>query len=154
MWQHASGEDESIQAEPRCQNGECLVVCTASRLLTMTFAMSQIRGLSISDALAQVQFSEKKVAKFIQTVCPVCPTCEVSVTPPLLPQTLLDTQRRAAEIHNVEPTNLHVGKNAQNPYSSPHTTRTPHLCSGVLCWQGDIPEEGPLPWQRNVGHDV
>lgn len=50
-----------------------------------------IRGLTISDALAQVQFSEKKVAKFIQT-------------------TLLDAQRRAVEIHDIEPTNLHVAE--------------------------------------------
>ena len=125
----------------------------------MTY-ISQIRGLSISDALAQVQFSEKKVAKFIQTVCPVCPTCKMSVTthpPPLHPfsQTLLDTQRRAFEIHSVEPTNLHVGKKRHTllPRTTYHCALppsclqwSPSLARGPTCRGSVTTAKGCRPW--------
>lgn len=88
-FQDDTTSSRSVQATPVVREvcGSMHQVKTSPFKLNLVARM--IRGLSISDALAQVQFSEKKVAKFIQT-------------------TLLDTQRRAFEIHSVEPTNLHV----------------------------------------------
>lgn len=70
----------------------------------------QIRGMSISDALTQVKFCEKKASKFVETVCFHIIVIFHIFNALFLIQTLLDAQRRAEQTFDLDPLNLHVSK--------------------------------------------
>ena len=71
--------------------------------------MFQIRGMSISEALAQVKFCEKKASKFVETVCFHNSFFFHIFNALFLIQTLLDAQRRAEQTFDLDPLNLHIG---------------------------------------------
>lgn len=65
--------------------------------------------MPIADALAQIQFCEKKAASYVEMVWQHM-YCDMESSIQYILQVLLDTQRKAVQKYEADPRNLWVGK--------------------------------------------